>query len=332
MRSGISAYQAASICGEPSPLNAGPGWCFDRFGQSSTLLPDNRTVLIGGEHEDFYDPDFYIYNDVVVRHPDGLIDIFGYPREFFPPTDFHTATLVGDRIIIIGNLSYPDQRKSGITQVLVLELKTFSVNKIQTSGISPGWLHKHQAKLTTSGLSIEIRGGIVDTGCKDSTLLENIDDWRLNLADWRWERLTDRKWPRLEIVRSDFKPNHLWEIKEALWGKTVGCHTNLEASLNRLATYGLNPNLEVAVQLYHPEFPHEDVLKNVDTEDEYDVFRIKINGVVVRYVESMHSVQLTAEGELPQDIIDRLGNDLLHKMQQLENTSCQLRKLTKPNT
>jgi hypothetical protein len=45
-----------------------PLWCFDRFGMSVTELPDGRVILIAGEHEDFYDPDFFIYNDVVVMH------------------------------------------------------------------------------------------------------------------------------------------------------------------------------------------------------------------------------------------------------------------------
>ena len=45
----------------------GPVWCFSRFGTSLTELPDGRFVQIGGEHEDFYDPDFCIYNDVTVQ-------------------------------------------------------------------------------------------------------------------------------------------------------------------------------------------------------------------------------------------------------------------------
>ena len=98
-------------------MDAGPGRCFDRFGQSSNQLPDGRVVCIAGEHEDSYDPDFYIYNDVVIQQPDGRIDIFGYPREVFPPTDFHTATLVGNRIVLIGSLGYPDERRPGETPV-----------------------------------------------------------------------------------------------------------------------------------------------------------------------------------------------------------------------
>lgn len=42
-----------------------------------TRLPDGRVV--------------FIYNDVVVWHPDGALDIFGCPLDVLPPTDFHTA-------------------------------------------------------------------------------------------------------------------------------------------------------------------------------------------------------------------------------------------------
>ena len=111
VRSKLSAYQATQRLRGPSALKAGPGWCFDRFGQSSTKLPDGRVVLIAGEHEDAYDPDFYIYNDVVVQHPDGSLDIYGYPRDEFPPTDFHSATLVSNQLVLIGNLGYPEDRR-----------------------------------------------------------------------------------------------------------------------------------------------------------------------------------------------------------------------------
>ncbi len=101
----ISAYQAAEEMQADGGREAGPTWCFDRFGQSSTLLPDGREVFIGGEHEDYYDPDFHIYNDVIVVEPGGSVSIFGYPRDVFPPTDFHTATLVGSKILSLAALA-----------------------------------------------------------------------------------------------------------------------------------------------------------------------------------------------------------------------------------
>ena len=42
-----------------------PVWCFWRFGCTLTVLPDGRYVHIGGEHEERYDPDSWIYNGQV---------------------------------------------------------------------------------------------------------------------------------------------------------------------------------------------------------------------------------------------------------------------------
>ena len=60
---GLPAWTARKIFGniEEDDL-ASPVWCFTRFGATCTKLPDDRVVCIGGEHEDYYDPDFCIYN------------------------------------------------------------------------------------------------------------------------------------------------------------------------------------------------------------------------------------------------------------------------------
>ena len=222
IKSRLSAYAANQKFNDSSALDAGPGWCFDRFGQSSTTLPDGRTILIAGEHEDYYDRDFNIFNDLVIRHPDGEIDIYGYPVEAFPPTDFHSATLTGNNIIIIGNLGYPEQRKPGKTQVLILNLATLSISSVQTCGSSPGWIHGHKATLGGSEDSILVRGGKIDPGGENASLVENIDDWRLRVAGWRWERLTERLWQRWELVGTGRRRNHLWEIQQAVWSRNAG--------------------------------------------------------------------------------------------------------------
>jgi len=96
IRSGVDAWQAAQTFQEAAANS--PVWCAQRFGQSFTFLPDGRIVEIAGEHEDSYDPDFCIYNDVFV-HDRGSVRIYGYPEHVFPPTDFHTATLI-DRVLV----------------------------------------------------------------------------------------------------------------------------------------------------------------------------------------------------------------------------------------
>ncbi|KAM7197590.1 hypothetical protein V8F33_005556 [Rhypophila sp. PSN 637] len=97
-------------------------WGFNREGQTKTTVPGNgissdRVIFIGGEYEDWYDPDFMIYNDVVAfhiyrdaasekEHPSNIIaithrpgdeqpneiSVYGYPANEFLPTDCHTAT------------------------------------------------------------------------------------------------------------------------------------------------------------------------------------------------------------------------------------------------
>jgi hypothetical protein len=123
----------------------GPYWSWERFGRTSTRLPDGRIIHIAGEHEDFYDSDFCIYNDVVIEYPDGRLEIYLYPRSVFPPTDFHTATLVDGELIVIGSLGYMDLRRIGETQVLKLDTRTLRIEQIATSGEGPGWISRHFA-------------------------------------------------------------------------------------------------------------------------------------------------------------------------------------------
>ena len=86
-----------------------------------------------------YDPDFCIYNDVFVHERDGSIAIYGYPESVFPPTDSHTATLVGDAIYVIGSIGYMGTRRYGETPVYRLDVHTLRMDRLHTTGDSPGW-------------------------------------------------------------------------------------------------------------------------------------------------------------------------------------------------
>lgn len=162
VRAGVPAYAAQKWFEGAMATCHGPVWCAQRFGQSVTLLPDGRIVLIGGEHEDYYDAEFCIYNDVFVHHPDGRIQIFGYPEEIFPPTDFHTATLIGDHVYVIGSVGYQGTRRYGQTPVFRLETDTFRMERLQTTGPAPGWLYRHRATPVGSA-EIRVAGGKVAT-------------------------------------------------------------------------------------------------------------------------------------------------------------------------
>jgi ankyrin repeat protein len=184
IRSGITAYAGSRLCGRPEEDL--PVWCAQRFGQSITFLPDGRIVQIGGEHEDFYDSDFCIYNDVFVHHPDGRIEIFCYPEEVFPPTDFHTATLVGDSIYILGGLGYQGQRRFGETPVYRLDTNTLKIHPMETSGRAPGWISRHRAKID-GPTQIRIWGGklAAQEGDKES-YADQEGTYILNVVSGEW--------------------------------------------------------------------------------------------------------------------------------------------------
>ncbi|MGC8202739.1 hypothetical protein ACP2AV_08560 [Aliiroseovarius sp. PTFE2010] len=203
IRTGRSSWQAGrDIIGKHHRASCGddPVWSFQRFGQSVTQLPDGRLVLIGGEHEDHYDPDFHIYNDVVVLDGKGGVALYLYPRLFFPPTDSHTATLDagaegtaddtadgttnGNAIWIVGSLGYTDRRDPTRTQVLRLDLDDMSVNPVPTTGQAPPWLNNHSAQM--HGREIFCHGGKIEPGFQD-----NPHTYALNVDTHVWRRLAD---------------------------------------------------------------------------------------------------------------------------------------------
>ena len=324
IRTKQSAYAASEMFNRSSVVSDGPSWCFDRYGQSCTELPDGRKIYIAGEHEDHYDPDFHIYNDVVVEGKDGSITIYGYPKNIFPPTDFHSATLVRSEIILIGNLGYPDARDSSSTQVLSLDTTSFVVRQLSTSGEVPGWIHEHQAALSDDQESILVTGGKADRG-PDRSLMENINDWRLNISTGVWKCEARRYWPRWEIFRPDKSGNYIWHIRQALWSLGVGWEADYAKDMEALEkALGEIPDVRLVEELYRPDVQH---LALPEREEEYGVYRIRVDGTTVRYVEEHHCIQITIEGELPEVTVRGLVEDVRKKISALENRKYDVAKI-----
>lgn len=329
-----SAFEANRQFDGPDAFDGGPGWCFHRFGQTTTPLPDGRVLHVGGEHEDHYDPDFHIYNDVVVRHPDGRIQVLGYPVDVFPPTDFHTATLLGDRVLVVGSLGYRDQRRAGETPVYELDTRTMRFRRVETHGVGPGWIHSHTATPSEDGKSIVVSGGQVWR----PGLEENVDDWRLVLDGWRWERLTERQWMRWEVSREDGEPLHLWLYRMAAFRQMLPeglrnarpegiddeVWATMDHALDLERSLGTKPDLDRYETLFRPSVAHEAV-----EGDPEEVMRktVRVGGLVVRYDEDPGAVTLTVEGMLPEGIGERLAEELRANLGALENAPCRLRRI-----
>ena len=317
IRTRMNAHQANQMFRGPSALEAGPGWCFDRFGQTATALPDGREVLIAGEHEDHYDADFFIYNDVVVKAPDGALTIYGYPPDIFPPTDFHTATLLPGSILLIGSLGYQeDRRRPRETQVLQLLLDTFAIRRIDARGPSPGWIHRHHAVLSDDGRSITISGGMIDPCDPQRALQENVDDWMLDLPTWTWTRATERRWPQWAFRRADRKHNQLWQLRLAIWMRDTQWVDRLAGIMQELEAHiGRPPDLDLLPALYRPD---DSVTPLPPLEDRHNVFRVMVDGVVVRFTEEHHLVRAIVEGSLSPDRLRALQESVKARLSTLE--------------
>jgi len=323
VQSGKAAYWINEKFKGPSAYDSSACWTFSRDGKSVTFMPDGREIHIAGEHEDFYDPDFYIYNDVVVVNPDESIEFYNYPKELFPPTDFHSATLVDDKIVIIGNLSYLNNREIGKTQIMLLDTKSYVLNKIEAKGLQPGWIHKHLAVLSEDKKSITISKGEI-MYAEDKPLLENINEWKLELTTWQWEQLTDKQWRRFEFRREDEKLNRLFNLRQALFALEAGWEKDYKKELKSLKKeLNFEPDVMILKELYLPDIEHK-VLEN---ETHGDETKIEINGVVVRYNEDMHSIIMTVEGNLESDIIENINRQVAQKISLLEGEKYTIREL-----
>jgi hypothetical protein len=201
--------------------------------------------------------------------------------------------------------------------VLTLDVSSYRVEGVDIAGVGPAWLHKHSSELEGNGKGILVRGGLIDDP-RWPALIENIDDWRLDLGAWRWERLTSRAWPRFVFVRADGERNHLYWLRDLIWARASRRPDRFaDRRAERLRDLCEEPRLDLVETLYAPNVPHA---KLPEIEDEFRVTRVSIDGVTVRYVEDGYDVRLTVEGKLPPDTVELVRSDLLKKLEAIENT------------
>jgi hypothetical protein len=274
LKSGYGPYRARDLFKVPLNREDGPIWTFDRMGASHTVLPDLRVVCVGGEHEDSYDPDFCIYNDVVVFGPADQIEIYGYPKEVFPPTDFHTATLVSDRVIMIGCFGYQNNRRPGYTPVYALDLSGYRISEIETSGEKPGWLFKHEAEIDTQRV-ITVRGGeVVEEQNGKPRFRRNVEEYALDIRSGVWRRLTNRNWRQYSICQQD---RGLFVLEQS---------PDRETLLPRSIEYTVEPC------------------------EDWNSIRFIVGGVPVSVTVEVSDIEIIIEGELPDDITSRIVEDV----------------------
>lgn len=298
-------------------------WCFDRLGQATVETPDGGRLLIAGEHEDHYDPDFFIYNDVVRIAADGQLTILGYSEDAFPPTDFHSATLIGDKVYLIGSLGYPHLRQRGETQVLALSTTDWSVSRVKTSGQNPGWIFGHSAVLCADSKSIRVAGGKVDNGYHT----DNFDEFELCLKTASWTKTKVSNYQRWVLEREDDNLNSLWEIRNAKSNTELGFDT--QSHLDELySELSEDVRSEIAPGKFTAEqYRRVDQLYNSPFDDscpvecEYNAFELNVKGIMVRFTEETYEVVVVVKGELPAADLTTLLETVQHRLSELEGAA-----------
>lgn len=291
LKSGYGPYRARDLFQVPLNRDDGPIWTFDRMGATRTELPDGRVVCVGGEHEDSYDPDFCIYNDVVVfDHADG-VEVYGYPRAVFPPTDFHTASLIGDRVLIVGCLGYPEDRRPGHTPVLALDLSDYSISEVRTTGEGPGWVFRHEAAVGPGG-TVTVRGGevLVEQG-GERRYRRNVEEFELDIRSGVWKRLTDRNWLQFSI-RQESRGLFLLEL-------SPGCEQLLPRGI------------EHAVEPY----------------DDWNRVRFVVGGVPVSVTVGVSEIEVCVEGELAEELAARIAEEVRANAESAIQRRCLLKRV-----
>ena len=92
-----------------------------------------------------------------------------------------------DWIYLIGCLGYVEQQTTDITPVYRLNVRSWEIEMVKTSGENPGWVHGHRASYLASKCVIRIAGGELVHG-PESELVSNQDSYELNLESLTWRR------------------------------------------------------------------------------------------------------------------------------------------------
>ena len=288
---GFGSFHAREIFKASLSREDGPVWTFSRYGATRTQLADGRVVCVGGEHEDSYDPDFCIYNDVVVFTPSSGVEIYGYPAEVFPPTDFHTATLVQNQLFVIGSLGYQNARHTGETPVYIVDLSEYRISKMHTSGDAPGWIHGHAADFDPNGV-VSVRGGqIVLEQNGKQVFQRNFDDYSLDIRSGEWRRVTNRKWHQFNVRQEDGK---LFVLER---------HLEIEALLPDGAKV-------LGTSSFNPEFT-----------------RIDVGGVPVALSVGVRDIEIIVEVDLPATALTEIADRVRAKAEEAIHQPCVLERI-----
>jgi hypothetical protein len=144
---------------------------------------------------------------------------------------------------------------------------------------------------------------------------ENIDSWSLDVTTSRWTRLTTLDWQRWTMLRIDRKPNRLYDVREELWRRDHGW-----PGMESYWKHDDKPNFEALAALYRIDATSP-APEQMST---YNVYRVYIDGVAVRFTEDRWSVNALVEGRLTDGRLDELQSKTLATLRQIDSADWEI--------
>ncbi|MFC4996057.1 hypothetical protein [Rubritalea tangerina] len=182
---------------------------YERFGMSETKLEDGRTILIAGEHEDYYDPDFFIYNDVIVKDANERFKSSAIPKTSFQPLTF-TVPLSSATVSTSLAPWLHRQAQEKDTPVYYLDLKDYTIHQVNSGQALAGSSSMKRSTNSRPTPSPSIVGKRwIDSG----DIIDNFSKWQLKLDTKQWTLVEERPWSQFRFSRKDGESNLLFDVR-----------------------------------------------------------------------------------------------------------------------
>lgn len=269
------------------------------------------------DYNDYYNPDFKIYNDVTIRHFDSKYELWNYPEEQFPPVYAHDT--VHDKnidfVYITGGLGSGDRQRKNITEIYQLNLETKDIEHIEALGDSPPCLHNHHTKMWNDDL-IEMRDGDI---LKNGKAIKNLYVWYFNLKTKTWLKKDQEIYQHWLITSSNSDGLFLDISKEILKmedEKNYSVELIEERKQDIFKFYGYIPDYKIYLNLYRPvkEMYFSEVTGYIDR---YSSYVCILNGQVYHCFEGYNRIEVAFQSSASNEFQKFIINDLKVKLKKM---------------
>ena len=269
------------------------------------------------ETQDYYFPEFKIYNDVYIKFFDGMYELWNYPEEQFPPVYEH-STLYNEhthQFYIIGGLGSGDRQCKNITEIYALDLETKDIQKIEASGESPPCLHSHKVKIWNHDL-IEMRDGYI---LHKGIAIKNVYVWYFNLKTKTWLKQESEKYQHW-IIQSDQREELFLKISQDILKmeeeKFYSAEFIEEHKTHIFKNYKYQPKYQLYPQLY---YAHEDIYVSKIEDFPYlnIIHQCILHGQVYHCFEEYNRLEVAFGASATKEFQQFIINDLKSKLKQI---------------